>query len=132
MVYLRAEIYGELPSGQKRIAILANNADGMQFYTDERCIIRPENLDEEVNPWISVAERMPDEHLSLVPGLGTVSYPVLVTWVDSTSKNAYPHDRFVRESISRNGEFTINHINGDLVAVAWRELPKPAKGEVHK
>lgn len=132
MVFLRADIYGELPSGQKRIRILANNADGISFFTEEKSIIRPENIEEEVNPWIPVAERMPDEHPSLIPGLGTVSYPVLVTWVDPTSNKPYPHDRFIRESISRNGEFTLNHINGDLVAVAWKSLPAPAKGEVHK
>lgn len=37
--YIRAEIIGELPSGQKRVHILANNADGIEFYTDDESII---------------------------------------------------------------------------------------------
>lgn len=39
-VYVRAQIYGELPSGQKLVGILANNADGIRFYTEERCLVR--------------------------------------------------------------------------------------------
>lgn len=125
MVYLRAVICGELPSGQKRVKILANNADGISFYTDEKSIIRSEDIEKRCNPWIPVKERLPEEHKSVVPGLGTVSKPVLVTWVDPFSKNAYPDNSFVREGITRNGEFTLTHINGDLVPVAWMPQPKP-------
>lgn len=77
--------------------------------------------------WIPVTQGMPPERESIVRGLGTVSKPVLVTWVDPTSDKPFPDDRFVREGISRNGEFTISHINGDLVPVAWKPLPKPYK-----
>lgn len=85
-------------------------------------------LDAEVR-WIPVAEGVPEEHNSVVPGLGTVSKPVLVTWVDPNSAHEYPEDRFVREGITRNGEFTLSHINGDLIPIAWKSLPAPAKGD---
>lgn len=88
--------------------------------------------EKEENRWIPVTERMPEEHNSIVPGLGTVSKPVLVTWVDPTSDKPYPEDRFVRESITRNGEFTLSHINGDLVPVAWKPYPKPSKEYPHE
>ena len=78
-----------------------------------------------VQKWIPVAERMPEERKSFVPGLGTVSKPVLVTWLDPTSDKPYPDNCFVREGITRNGEFTLSHINGDLVPVAWMPQPKP-------
>ena len=81
----------------------------------------------EEHRWIPVTEGMPEERQSIVPGLGTVSKPVLVTWVDPTSDKPYPEDRFVRECITRNGEFTISHINGDIVPVAWMPHPKPSK-----
>ena len=79
--------------------------------------------------WIPVTEGMPPERESIIPGFGTVSKPVLVTWVDPTSDRHYPEDRFVRESATRNGEFRLTHINGDLVAVAWKPYPAPAKEE---
>lgn len=75
--------------------------------------------------WIPVTERMPEERNSVVPGLGTVSKPVLVTWLDPTSNKQYPDNCFVREGITRNGEFTITHINGDLIPVAWMPQPEP-------
>lgn len=78
-----------------------------------------------IHGWIPVAEGMPEEHQSVVPGLGTVSKPVLVTWMDPTSDKPYPDNCFVREGITRNGEFTIHHINGDLVPLAWMPQPKP-------
>lgn len=88
--------------------------------------------EQEENRWIPVTERMPEERQSIVPGLGNVSKPVLVTWVDPTSDKNCPEDRFVRESITRNGEFTLSHINGDLVPVAWKPYPKPSKEEPHE
>lgn len=87
--------------------------------------------EQEENRWIPVTERMPEERNSIVPGLGTVSKPVLVTWVDPTSDKHFPEDRFVRESITRNGEFTLSHINGDLVPVAWKPYPKPSTEDHH-
>lgn len=81
-----------------------------------------------VNPvqkWIPVTEGMPEERNSVVPGLGTVSKPVLVTWLDPTSDKQYPDNCFVREGITRNGEFTLTHINGDLIPVAWMPQPEP-------
>lgn len=78
-----------------------------------------------IHGWIPVTERMPEERQSVVPGLGTVSKPVIVTWLDPTSDKPYPDNCFVREGITRNGEFTLHHINGDLVPVAWMPQPKP-------
>lgn len=78
-----------------------------------------------VERWIPVTEGMPEERQSVVPGLGTVSKPVLVTWMDPASDKPYPDNCFVREGITRNGEFTIHHINGDLIPVAWMSLPQP-------
>ena len=40
LVYIRAEVLDQLPSGQKQVRILASNADGIRFYTDEHSIIR--------------------------------------------------------------------------------------------
>lgn len=40
MCYIRAEIIGELPSGKKRVHLLANDADGITFYTDDKSIIK--------------------------------------------------------------------------------------------
>lgn len=48
IVYIRAEIIRELPSGQKYIKLLANNADGIRFYTDDKSIIYPENIPKRV------------------------------------------------------------------------------------
>ena len=39
VVYVRAEIIGKLPSGQKRVHLLANGADGISFYTDNKSIV---------------------------------------------------------------------------------------------
>lgn len=80
----------------------------------------------EDDDWTPTEEKMPTERESKIPGLGRFSAPVLVTWVDTTSDKSYPEDRFVRESYTRNGEFTLNHINGDLVAVAWKPMPEPS------
>ncbi len=55
-IFIRGEIVHELPSGQKRVHILANNADGMYFYTDDSSILR-----EIGNSWISVKDRLPEE-----------------------------------------------------------------------
>ena len=82
MVYIRAEICGELPSGQKRVKILANNADGISFYTDEKCIIRPEDIGIKCNPWIPVTERLPD----LIPCGAGSSYSEAVNVLTSGRK----------------------------------------------
>jgi len=82
-----------------------------------------------IQKWIPVTERLPEEHVSAVPGLGMVSKPVLVTWLDPTSDKAYPENCFVRECITRNGEFTIQHINGDIIPVAWMPRPKPYESQ---
>ena len=38
-VFIRAEVIGELPSGKKGVHLLANNADGICFYTDDKSIV---------------------------------------------------------------------------------------------
>lgn len=41
IVYVKAIIQGELPSGQKLVKLVASNTDGIKpFYTDEKDIIR--------------------------------------------------------------------------------------------
>ena len=51
--YIKAEIVGGLPSGKKRVHILANNADGVEFYTDDESIIKNT---------LEVAERIIESH----------------------------------------------------------------------
>ena len=43
IVYIRAQILGELPSGQKLVRLLANNADGITFFASEKDIVRFDN-----------------------------------------------------------------------------------------
>lgn len=81
----------------------------------------------ELPEWISSEKEMPKERPSAIAGLGYFSAPVLVTWVDKTSENPRPQDRFVREGYTRNGKFVNKSYNGDLVPVAWMPLPGPAK-----
>lgn len=100
--------------------------DGVLIMQMRCCSWFPECEKFKLRPsWIPVTERMPEEHESIVPGLGMVSGPVLVTWMDPNSKEPYPGNSFVREGITRNGEFTLSHINGDLIPVAWMPQPKP-------
>ena len=40
IVFVRAEVLGENAAGQKYIHLLASNADGVHFWTDEKSIIR--------------------------------------------------------------------------------------------
>lgn len=56
-VFVRAVILGELPSKQKLISILANNADGIRFYTDENSLVRPPIP----GVWVSVENGLPME-----------------------------------------------------------------------
>lgn len=37
--FIRAQVMGVLPSGQKRIRLLATGADGIGFYTDDESLI---------------------------------------------------------------------------------------------
>lgn len=37
--YVRAEVIGELPSGQVRVRLLANGTDGYNFFTERRYLI---------------------------------------------------------------------------------------------
>lgn len=45
IVFIRAEIQDVLPSGQYIVHLLANNADGFVFYTDDKSIVRPEEIE---------------------------------------------------------------------------------------
>lgn len=38
-VYIRAHVIDTLPSGQKRVKLLANNADGVEICTDDESIV---------------------------------------------------------------------------------------------
>lgn len=42
--YIRAQVIGALPSGQKRVQLMANNADGISFYTDDASLLTVEDL----------------------------------------------------------------------------------------
>lgn len=42
MVYIRAEIIGENAVGQKRVHLLANNADGIVIWTNDKGFLDPE------------------------------------------------------------------------------------------
>lgn len=43
-IFIKAEIQGVLPSGQKVVHLLANNADGIVFCTDDKSIVIPQDL----------------------------------------------------------------------------------------
>lgn len=52
-VLIRAEIFGENAAGQKHIRLLANNTEGIHFWTDDKSIVRaiePEQLPFIVEP----------------------------------------------------------------------------------
>lgn len=38
--FVRVQVMGVLPSGQKQVAILADGADGIRFYTDDKSIVQ--------------------------------------------------------------------------------------------
>lgn len=45
IVYVKAVLQGELPSGQKLVKLVASNTDGIKpFYTSEKDIIRCEDI----------------------------------------------------------------------------------------
>lgn len=44
-VLIRAEIMGENAGGQKLIHLLANNADGIEFWTDDKSLIWPSDYE---------------------------------------------------------------------------------------
>ena len=46
-IYIKAEITGVLPSGRKLVHLLANNADGIVFCTDDKSIVRPHEIEAE-------------------------------------------------------------------------------------
>lgn len=45
-VFIRAEIIGTNPAGQKHIHLLATGADGIHFWTDDKNIVRTARPDE--------------------------------------------------------------------------------------
>lgn len=55
-VFIRAEVVGVNPAGQKRIHVLANNADGMYFWTDDKSIIEPDDNVARTGHWIDHSE----------------------------------------------------------------------------
>ena len=44
-VLIRAEIMGENAGGQKLIHLLANNADGIEFWTDDKSLMWPSDYE---------------------------------------------------------------------------------------
>lgn len=48
MVFIRAEIEAINLSGQKRVHLIANNADGIVFWTDNKSIVNPQEFGNEV------------------------------------------------------------------------------------
>lgn len=57
-IFIRAEIQGELPSGQKVVHLLVNNADGFVFCTDEKSIVRPQEIETTVNEFWSKLQKL--------------------------------------------------------------------------
>ena len=53
-VLIRAEIFGENAAGQKHICLLANNTDGIHFWTDDESIIRSIEPQRKKGKWINV------------------------------------------------------------------------------
>ena len=45
--YIRAEVIGTNASGQKHVRLLANNADGIRFWTDEKSLLTTECMNGE-------------------------------------------------------------------------------------
>lgn len=86
--------------------------------------------EQEENRWIPVTERMPEEHESIVPNWGTVSKPLLVAFVCTTSEEPYPKNCVVCETMSHNGMFTHKSYSGEYKAIAWMLKPMPPKEEV--
>lgn len=43
-LYVMARVMGELPSGQKLIGIMANNADGIRFYTEDTQLFTADDI----------------------------------------------------------------------------------------
>ena len=85
--------------------------------------------EQEERRWIPVTERMPEEHESIVPNWGTVSKPVLVAFVCTTSEEPYPQNCVVCETMSHNGVFTHKSYSGEYKAIAWMPKPTPPKEE---
>lgn len=50
--YIRAEVVGLLPSGQKLVHLLASNADGIRFYTDDRSLVSADNVEQRRGEWV--------------------------------------------------------------------------------
>lgn len=46
-VFIRAEIIGTNPAGQKHVHLLATGADGIHFWTDDKSIVRTARPDEQ-------------------------------------------------------------------------------------
>ena len=80
-----------------------------------------------IQQWIPVDQEMPKEHKSMIPNWGTVSDPVLVAFVCTTSPEPYPKNCVVCETMSRNGVFTHKSYSGEYKAIAWMSKPKPPK-----
>lgn len=83
--------------------------------------------EQEENRWTPVTERMPEEYESIVPNWGTVSKPLLVAFVCTTSEEPYPKNCVVCETMSHNGRFTHKSYSGEYKAIAWRLKPMPPK-----
>ena len=86
--------------------------------------------EQEENRWVPVTERMPEEHKSVIPALGSFSDPVMVAFVCTTSKEPYPKNCVVCEAHTRNGEFTHKSYSGEYKAIAWKPRPAPPKEEL--
>lgn len=85
----------------------------------------PASISSQMMKWTPIAEGMPKEHRSFIPGYGTVSNPVLVTFVNTTCSEPWPNNCIVCEAISRNGVFMHKSYSGAYKAIAWMPKPKP-------
>ena len=65
--YVRAEVIGTNASGQKHVRLLANNADGIRFWTDEKSLLTTESSKDELIRLIETVACNGDEDFGSCP-----------------------------------------------------------------
>lgn len=98
-VFIRAEIMDVLPSGQKAVHLLANNADGIMFYTES--IVKPQEIIAKANKefaqrLINKINCIPQHHFTLASVLFEIDKLVKemgaeVVHGEWLRTDAYPH-----------------------------------------
>ena len=68
-VFIRGEIVGELPSGQKKVHLFVGRTDGIRFFVDKDCVDGKRIVpvaDVSRGGWISTADRLPNPFESVL------------------------------------------------------------------